>query len=113
MGRFCRKVIIGVGPEREVDDFKKEENGGEEGEGKGEEVVRIGDEPVFGRGGNGFGEVFEVLMIEMDVFGVVGDESASFADVGKSGENWRGWGGLSGGWGGVFGGCGVIFGRHG
>ncbi len=51
----------GVGPERKVDNFKIEENGGKERERKREEVVGVGDEPVFGRGGDGVGEVFEIV----------------------------------------------------
>ena len=48
--------------------------------------MRIGGEPMFGRGGDSLGEGFEVLAVEVDVAGVFCDESAGFADVGKGGE---------------------------
>lgn len=81
-----RRTVDWVGPEGIVDDFEKEEDSGEERERKGEEVVGVGGEPVFGRGSDGFDEVFEILMVEVDVLSMVGDESAGCLDVGKGGE---------------------------
>lgn len=91
-GPFFGKAIGWVGPEGIIDDFKIEEDGGEEGEGKREKIVRIGDEPMIGRSGDAPREVFEVLMVEMNMLGVVGDKGASLTNVGEGRE-----GGLSGG----------------
>ena len=77
-------LLSGVGPERVVDNFEIEENGDEEGEGKAEEVMRVGDEPMFGRSGDGFSESSQVVVIETDVLGVLGDKKTGVADVGES-----------------------------
>lgn len=91
-GPFFGKTIGWVGPEGIIDDFEIEEDGGKKGKGKREKIVRIGDEPMIGRSGDAPREVFEVLMVEVDMLSVVGDKGASLADVGEAGE-----GGFSGG----------------
>jgi len=79
-------LLSGVGPERVVDNFEIEENGDEEGEGKAEEVVRVRDEPMFGRSGDGFSKSSQVVVIEVDVLGMLGDKKTGVADVGEGGE---------------------------
>lgn len=91
-GPFFGKVIGWTGPEGIIDDFEIEEDGGEEGEGKREKIMGISNEPMVGRSGDAPREVFEVLVVEMNMLGVVGDKGASLTDVGEGGE-----GGLSGG----------------
>lgn len=91
-GPFFGKAIGWVGPEGIIDDFEIEEDGGEKGKGKREKIVRIGDEPMIGRSGDAPCEVFEVLVVEVDMLSVVGDKGASLTDVGEAGE-----GGFSGG----------------
>ena len=45
--------------------------------------MRVGGEPMFRWGGDSLSEVFEVLVIEADVLGVISDKGASLADVGE------------------------------
>ena len=49
-------------------------------------MVGVGEEPVRGRGGDGFREGAEMVGAEMDVLGVGGDEVAGFANVGEGGD---------------------------
>lgn len=85
-GPFLERACRWVGPEGVVDNFEIEEDSGEEGEGKREKVMRVGDEPMIGRSGDAPREVFEVLVVEVDMLGVVGDESTGLADVGEGRE---------------------------
>lgn len=106
-GDFCSRsyrgrVVGWVGPEGVIDDFEIEEDCGEKGEGKCEEVMGVGGEPVLGRGGDGFRKVFEIFVIKMDVLCMIRDEGAGLADAGEGGEvgsvgnDW--WVRGSGGW---------------
>ena len=85
-GRGLWILLRRVGPERVVDNFEIEENSGQEGKRKTEEVVRVRDEPMLGRSGDGFSESSQVVVIEADVLGALGDKKTGVADVGEGGE---------------------------
>lgn len=95
-GPFLERACRWVGPEGVVDNFEIEEDGDEKREGKREKVMRVGDEPMIGRSGDAPREVFEVLMVEMNMLGVVSDKGASLTDFGEGGEG-GGSGGAEGG----------------
>lgn len=46
----------------------------------------VGDEPMIGRSGDASREASEIFVVEVDMLGVVGDESTGLADVGEGGE---------------------------
>ena len=48
--------------------------------------MRVGDEPMFGRSGDGLSESSQVVVIEVDVPGMLGDKKTGVADVGEGGE---------------------------